>query len=255
MKSALIGYTGFVGGNIATQHSFNDLYNTKNIDNIDGREYDLVVSAATYAEMWRINQDPEGDLAQIHGLIRHLKNVKTKQFILISTVGVYKDPNGEDEDTVIDTRGLSPYGKHRYMLEQFVAENFNSLIIRLPGLFGKGLKKNAIYDLLNQNMVEKLHSKSQYQYYNLDNIWRDIVTALDKGLNLVNFATEPVTNKEVAEKCFSLHDFNQQPANTEPAHWDMHTKNAIFFSAAPPYLYDKKQVLADIKNFVEGFGK
>ena len=31
MKNILVGYTGFVGGNIAAKHHFDGLYNSKNI--------------------------------------------------------------------------------------------------------------------------------------------------------------------------------------------------------------------------------
>lgn len=250
MATALIGYTGFVGSNIAAQHTFDDLYNTSNIDDIDGKEYDLVVSAATYAEMWKINQDPEGDLAQINGLIEHLKNVKAKKFVLISTVGIYKNPNGADEDTPIELDGLTPYGTNRHHLEQFVAENFDALIVRLPGLFGKGLKKNVIFDLLNDNMVDRIHADGVYQYYNLGNIWKDIQTALDNDLKLVNFAVEPVSTREVAKEAFGL-DFDNKPEDVKPAFWDMHSKYAEIYGGSGQYLYSKQQSLQDIKTFVE----
>lgn len=250
MAHALIGYTGFVGGNINAQATFDDVYNTSNINDIDGKEYDLVVSAATYAEMWKINQDPEGDLAQINGLIGHLKNVKAKKLVLISTVGVYKNPNSSDEDTPIELEGLTPYGTNRHHLEQFVSENFDALIVRLPGLFGEGLKKNVIFDLLNNNMVEKIHSEGVYQYYNLGNIWKDIQVALDNELKLINFATEPVSTAEVAAYAFDKSDFKQEPEGVKPAFWDMHSKHAGLYGGTPPYLYDKQQVLNDIKTFV-----
>ncbi len=251
MSSALIGYTGFVGGNIAAQHDFTHKYNTKNINDIDGREFDLVVSAATYAEMWKINQDPEGDLAQINSLIEHLRTIKARQFVLISTVGIYKSPNGADEDTPIELDGLTPYGANRHVLEEFVRNNFEqSLIVRLPGLFGEGLKKNVIFDLLHDNMVEKIHSAGTYQYYNLGNIWKDIALALDAGLPLVNFATEPVRTDEVAAYCFGMENFDQAPEGVNPAFWDMHSKNAGLYGGTNPYLYSKQQVLDDIKLFV-----
>lgn len=254
MASALIGYTGFVGGNIASQHEFNDVYNTSNIHDIDGEEYDMVVSAATYAEMWKINQDPEGDLAQINSLIERLKLIKATKFILISTVGVYKNPNGSDEDTPIDTDGLTPYGKNRYHLEQFVSQNFDATIVRLPGLFGNGLKKNVIYDLMHKNMIEKIHHAGTYQYYNLGNIWQDISIALENELALVNFATEPVRTDEVADYCFGIKNFDQEPEGTKPAFWDMHSKHAELFGGRVPYLYDKQQILDGIKAFVQTNG-
>ncbi len=250
MKTALIGYTGFVGGNIAEQHKFDDVYNSSNIAEIEGKEYDLVVSAANRAEMWRINQEPEKDLAEINDYINHIKNVKIGKLVLISTVGVYKNPNGANEDTTIETDGLTPYGLNRYYLEQFCREAFDTTIVRLPGLFGKGLKKNVIFDLLNNNNVEKIHKDGVYQYYNLDNIWKDINVALDNGLEVVNLATPPVSTEEVAREAFGV-EFTNAPQDVKPAFWDMHSKYADVYSGEGTYLYTKQQVLADIKAFVD----
>ena len=36
-RSALIGYTGFVGSNLVRQHSFDAMFNSQNIDSISGR--------------------------------------------------------------------------------------------------------------------------------------------------------------------------------------------------------------------------
>lgn len=253
MKSALIGYTGFVGGNIDSQFTFDDKYNSANIADIEGKEYDLVVSAANRAEMWRINQEPEIDKAEIDKFISHIKKAKIVKLVLISTVGVYKNPNGADEDTEIETDGLLPYGANRYYLEQFCRDNFDTTIVRLPGLFGKGLKKNVIYDLLHNNMVENIHADGTYQYYNLDNIWRDIQTALDNNLKLVNLATPPVSTAEVAREAFGM-EFTNKPDGTTPAFWDMHSKYADVYGGEGNYLYTKAQELADIRAFVQQQG-
>lgn len=251
MKTAIIGYTGFVGGNINNQFEFIDKYNSRNIGEIEGKEYDLVVSAANRAEMWRINQEPEVDLAEIDEYIGHIKNAKIKKLVLVSTVGVYKDPNGADEDTPIDTNGLLPYGANRYYLEQFCQDNFDTTIIRLPGLFGKGLKKNVIYDLLYDNLVEKIHADGMYQYYNLSNIWKDIQIALDNNLPIVNLATPPVKTSKIAQTAFDIADFSNRPEGVTPAFWDMHSKYADIYGGEGNYLYSKQQELADIKAFVK----
>lgn len=252
MTNALIGYTGFVGGNIDAQGEFDDKYNTSNISDIDGKEYDLVVSAAAYAEVWRINQEAEQDLERINALLGHLKTVRAKQFVLISTVCVYKNPNGANEDTPLVTDDHYPYGVNRIYLETEIRKLFpNALIVRLPGLFGNGLKKNVIYDLAHDNMVEKIHADGVYQYYNLDNIWKDIQTALKNNLQTVNLATEPVSTREVAEYCFGMKGFDQQPEGVNPAFWDMQSKHAALFGGSGDYLYSKQQELDDIKAFVE----
>jgi hypothetical protein len=55
-----------------------------------------------------------------------------------------------DEETDIDTEGLLAYGLNRYRLECMVRERYpDALIVRLPGLFGRGIKKNFIYDYIN----------------------------------------------------------------------------------------------------------
>ena len=55
-----------------------------------------------------------------------------------------------DENSEIDTEGLHAYGYNRYQLELWVREKYpDALIIRLPGLFGKNIKKNFIYDFIN----------------------------------------------------------------------------------------------------------
>lgn len=250
MKSALIGYTGFVGGNIGKQNKFDDLYDSTNIADIEGKEYDLVVSAANRADMWRINQEPEIDLAEIREFIGHIAKAQIRKLVLISTVGVYKSPNGCDEDSPIETDGLLPYGLNRYHLENFCQDNFDTTIVRLPGLFGDGLKKNVIYDLLHDNNVDKIHKDGVYQYYNLDNIWKDIQIALDKNLPLVNLATPPVSTEEVAEYAFGI-VFTNAPTDVKPAFWDMHSKYADIYGGEGDYLYTKQQELDGIKQFVE----
>lgn len=250
MKTALIGYTGFVGGNLHAQYAFDDLYNSKNIQDIEGKEYDLVVSAANRAEMWRINQEPDIDKAEIDSFISHLGKAKIKKLVLVSTVGVYKNPNGANEDTQIDVDGLLPYGLNRYYLEQYCTDNFDTTIVRLPGLFGDGLKKNVIFDLLNDNNVEKIHADGVYQYYNLGNIWKDINIALSNGLALVNLATPPVSTEEVARVCFGI-EFTNRPEGATPGFWDMHSKYAHLYGGEANYLYSKNDELSDIKAFVE----
>jgi nucleoside-diphosphate-sugar epimerase len=75
--------------------------------------------------------------------LRTLKKFAQKKLVLISTADVYACPDAVDETTVIDETALHPYGKNRYYLEKWVADNSgNYHIVRLPGLFGDNLKKN-----------------------------------------------------------------------------------------------------------------
>ncbi|MBV8846006.1 MAG: NAD(P)-dependent oxidoreductase [Bryobacterales bacterium] len=247
MQAALIGASGFVGGNLP-HDLFKDLFRSTNIEDIKGKTYDLVVCAGAPAAKWKANQDPEGDLANLQRLTACLAEVNTKQFLLISTVDVYHTPVAVDEDTPIEPAKTQPYGKHRYFLETFVRDKFpHSSIVRLPGLFGRGLKKNIIFDLIHRNALHLSHADSYFQFYCLDHLWRDLAIPLRARMPLVNFATEPVQVRQMARECFG-EDFDNV-TNTPPARYDMRTKFAERFGAEGPYLYTAKQTFDEIRLF------
>lgn len=261
MNTALIGYTGFVGGNIlaksdgtnGTLSPFTDLYNTKNIDNINGKSYDLIVSAGAPAVVWYANQHPEEDMATLNALMEHLKTVTADTFVLISSVDVYPEQqrDGVTEDTPIDPTQNSPYGANRYVLEEFVKDHFaKHLIVRLPGLYGAGIKKNFIYDLITSNALEFTHADSMYQFYDLGNLSRDIHTALNAGISLLNIAVEPVQAAEMAKHVFGV-DYTNSPADKTPWHYNIQTTHADKFGKTGAYLYSKEESLAGIARFVQ----
>jgi nucleoside-diphosphate-sugar epimerase len=250
MPDALIGFTGFVGGNLRRQRPFDDLYRSTNIGELAGRSYNTIVCAGAPAEKWKANQDPDGDRAALATLRDALRDCQADEMILISTVDVYGRPIEVDEATPVDTQGLHPYGLHRYELERFARDHFpRVLIARLPGLFGKGLKKNIIYDFLNHNNVDRIHSQSVYQFYGLDRLWADLETARTAGLDLIHLTTEPVSVAEIARHAFGL-EFHQAPEGVAPARYDFRTRHAALYGASGRYLIDKAAILAAIREFV-----
>src|SRR5947209_1521880 len=102
MASALIGHTGFVGGNLARQRRFDEFYNSRNVEQIAGRAFDLVVCSGAPAEKWRANQNPEADRVCLDRLWSALRLVSARKVILISTIDVYAAPVGVDEADDVD---------------------------------------------------------------------------------------------------------------------------------------------------------
>lgn len=161
MNISLVGYTGFVGSNIAKKFKFNNLYNSKNIEEAFCTNPDLLIYSGVRAEKFLANNEPEKDLEIIKNAFNNIKKINPKQIVLISTIDVYKNAIEVNEDTQIDVEGLLPYGLNRYKLEKLVEENFeNHLIIRLPGLYGENIKKNFIYDLIN--VIPSLLNEQKY---------------------------------------------------------------------------------------------
>ncbi len=149
MKTSLVGCTGFVGGNLAQSHAFDNLYNSKNIAGAFGANNGLVVYAGMPAEKFTANADPAADFARAEEALCNLRRMKPEGVVLISTVDVYPRPVGVYEDSPAGGKGGEAYGRHRLALEGWVREEWpEALIVRLPGLFGKGLKKNFIFDML-----------------------------------------------------------------------------------------------------------
>ncbi|QQG47080.1 MAG: NAD(P)-dependent oxidoreductase [Candidatus Woesebacteria bacterium] len=250
MKSALIGYTGFVGSNLLSQYHFDDLYNSKNIEDIKGKKYDLIVSAATSALRWKANQEPKDDWKGIKKLLDNLSKVNTKKFILISTVDVYPNKVGINEDTKIKFLDLKEaYGKHRYKMELFIKRNFSDVtIIRCPQLYGDGLKKNFIYDLIFDNALDFTHKDTLMQFYHLKNIWRDIQIAIKNKIKLINFATESVTACQIAK--YSLNVNFKNITEKPPLVFDFRTKYGKLYGSKDEYIYHRSQILKEIKEFI-----
>lgn len=180
---ALVGYTGFVGSNLAAGCKFDGLYNSKNIKEAYGTNPDVLYYSGVPAAKFIANKFPDMDMAIMRGAVENIRKINPKKLVLISTVDVYKAPNGKDEDAVMDTEGLEAYGKNRLWLEGQVREICPDChIVRLPGLYGKNIKKNFIYDfinfipaLLNEKKMAELSAKEPVlkEYYSLrdDGFW------------------------------------------------------------------------------------
>ncbi len=152
-KIALVGYTGFVGSNLyaSAGSQIQGLYNSRNISEAYGTRPDLLIYAGLRAEKYLANSAPEKDMAAILQAEETIQKISPKRLVLISTIDVFKTPRNVDENSEIETEGLSAYGLNRYQLELWVRGNFpDALIIRLPALFGKNIKKNFIYDLIHR---------------------------------------------------------------------------------------------------------
>lgn len=246
--SALIGYTGFVGTTLLGQRNFTDLYRSTNINEIKNKRYDFVVAAAAPAKKWLANSKPFEDQKNIDKLIGTLSYLQAERFVLISTVDVFAQPIGVDEDTRIDIFDLQPYGYNRRRLELFVEEKFpNHLIVRLPGLVGRGLRKNIIYDFLNKNRVDQIESRNSFQFYPMSRLWKDIEIALNNNLKLIHLTAEPVTVAEVAKDAFGL-KFEQELENPL-VQYDFRTRYHSYWGAESPYQYSKHQSLDAIREY------
>ena len=247
---ALIGHTGFVGSTLKKQHHFAHTYRSTDIQNLEGKELDLIICAGAPAKKWLANQQPAEDRACIDKLTHILVTVKTKQFVLISTVDVFLQPLNVNESTEVEIEDLHPYGLHRFQLEQFVADQFPShLIVRLPGLVGPGLRKNIIFDLLHHNNLDKVDHRSVFQFYPMVNLWSDIQVALRSGLDLVHLTAEPCSVEQVSLDGFGRPFSN--PILPNPPYYDFRSLHATVFGGQDHYQYSRRESVQAIRAYAQ----
>lgn len=254
MQSALIGYTGFVGSNLLRQHHFDCKFNSKNFRELKDGSFGDVVCAGISAVKWKANKDPETDRANIQALQDVLLSVKAERFILISTIDVYAQHDGFDEDFDCSSLENHAYGNNRLAFEQFCQQQFpDCYIVRLPGLFGHELKKNIIYDLLTDNCLDMINPDSSFQFYSLGHLWEDIRKVVDAGVHLLNLFPEPVGTGDIIQRFFPEKSFGQNPA--QELHYCLHTKHANLWGKTGSYCYSREEILDDMQSFVETWPK
>lgn len=146
-RAALIGSTGFVGGVLSRDLHFDHAYASATIQRIAGETFDTVICAGAPAAMWRANADPDGDFRNLETLVEAMGRARIERLVLISTIAVLADPGEGADETTTNFETTAAYGRNRRWLEQALADQFPTLVVRLPALFGPGLKKNLLFDL------------------------------------------------------------------------------------------------------------
>lgn len=254
LRTALIGYTGFVGSNLLDAAPFDDLYNSSNIGDFAGRDYDLVVSAGNRADSHRINKHGAEDLAEIDALVDTLSTARIGTLVLISTVCVYPWGGAPDETTPLSNAGLTPYGANRLHQERRLSETFDTLIVRLPQLYGARLRKGVVYDLAHDYRVEHIDPEMAFQHYDVRRLWGDITKAREAGIRALNIATPPISNAALARDVFERDISGQTPPGAPSPFSRMYTRNmttthAALFGGADGYLQSPDEELAGLRDF------
>lgn len=248
MNDALIGYTGFVGSTLLRARSFDACFRSTDIDAIRGRRFGTIYCCGAPAEKWRANKDPQEDRARLATLTGALRDVEAERFVLISTIDVYPHPAAVDERSPIDESMSRPYGLHRFQLETFCANRFNTTVIRLPGLYGHGLKKNAIFDLLNDRPVDAIPGNARFQFYDVTRLHGDIERILAAGVTTANITSEPVAISDVATQVFGR-TMPMPPTPSAPA-YDVRSIHAGLVNGRDGYWFSALDVITGIKAFV-----
>lgn len=250
MENAIFGYTGLVGSYLTKFYKCENFYNSSNITESVNKNFNIIFISCIPAVKWLANKEPEHDYKTIENIENIFKTITANRVILISTIDVYDNiKNKSNEDTIIDINKNHTYGRNRYLFEQFIKSNFNNVFIfRLPALFGRGLKKNLIYDLLNQNNLNNINPNTYFQWYDLEWLKNDIDLCIDNNIYECNLFTEPLKTQKILEM---FPEYNLDPCDDHIFGYDVTTKFWKYFpDGYNGYIRDKEIVYNNLKKFI-----
>lgn len=250
MNDALIGYTGFVGKNVKKLHKFKYHFNSKNIKKIRNKKFNNIFCCGLPSLMWKANKFPSKDLKNILNLKADLSNVRCKKFILISSVEVYDHRFVSNEKKFFLKKKKLNYGFNRLVFEKFIEKNFPKiLILRMPVIYGKYLKKNILFDIINLKNLDKINLEDQLQFYNIKNIFKHINICKINNIKKINLISEPIKVKEIVKKLRPEALIQCKSDRQNKRTYNVKSIYSKFFNKKKNYIISKEKTLLDMKKF------
>lgn len=158
----IMGGNGFVGSAYARLcESLNLEYKIitrENFDDFIGKSCDLFINANGNSVKFLADREPVKEFdASVRSVVRSLNEIKSDKYVFLSSGDVYWDtkyPAYTDESQILDLQKASRYGLHKSLAETYVRNaHSRSLIMRMGGFVGPNMRKNAIFDMVNNAKV------------------------------------------------------------------------------------------------------
>jgi len=186
----LLGGEGFVGSALARSCRRRGLEHAvitrQNYAGFVGRPCRLLINANGNSKKYRARERPLDEFDDSVRTVRaSLIDFPADRYVYLSSCDVYADcssPLTTQEEQPPAVERQSPYGFHKYLAEQCVRHAARRwLILRLGGLVGPGLRKNAIFDILQGGPLW-LDPDSQLQFLHTDALADVLFTLLERGV-------------------------------------------------------------------------
>jgi len=257
-RATVVGSTGLIGSNLVHVLEKQEV-DVEQINSQTAQEdflrmgSDSLFIAAPSAVKWQANANPAGDSASIERLIGNLALLHPQEAILFSTVDVYKNKEGCDESET-SFENLEPYGKNRRYFELACSTLFQNLkIIRLPALIGPGLKKNVLFDLVHKKNLGSINTDSEYQWFDLSNLFPAIEIIRSNQVSTINFISEPIKVSQMIQVVFPemLNEENLfDSSNSASSIYDCKSLFANYWRPEnTTYMFTKKEIFLSMKKY------
>ncbi|MEX0811995.1 MAG: NAD(P)-dependent oxidoreductase [Chitinophagales bacterium] len=172
-KIAVIGAAGFVGSALMKALKEKGRYNVvpvvrNDYEQLKQDQYDLIIHTAMPSRRWWALNNPLDDFEASVGLTADIAYTwNYNKIALISSVSAR-------------VQREHPYGRHKHLAEELLLNaGDENLIFRLGGLYGEGLDKGVIFDMINGNQVF-MTADSAFNYIDTYVAAKLMVDRLDK---------------------------------------------------------------------------
>ena len=135
--------------------------------------------------------------ASVRSVRASLEDFPADLYVFLSSCDVYPDcssPLTTDETMPLPVGAQSPYGFHKYLAEECVRHRARKwLVVRCGGFVGRGLKKNAVFDVLHGGPLW-LDPASELQFVDTAAAAAIVMELADRGISneTVNLAGQGV---------------------------------------------------------------
>lgn len=219
----IVGSNGLIGSYLKEVVTCTHEFNSDNISDVSKYAFDTLYVTAPTGNRLLANADPKHDFQNIQRLYEEISRTKINQLIIIGTVDSILRPN-------------LPYGSNRLWLEENLSRIFNTHTLRLSSLIHSRITKNVLYDLKHQQYLEHINLNSKIQWYDLNNLAKDIHFSMISNQRKRNLVSEPIYNREIVERFFP--DLKLESKETVNQSID-------------PYSYSKEEIFQSMKTYLD----
>ena len=256
----IVGENGFVGSALVKHFSSIENFNVHsvnrhNFDKCDEKfiNADIVINASGNSKKFLALDDPIIDLEQSLSItINVLSKINLDKCLLvqISSVDVYHsnfDLDNTCEDRKIEFDKLSNYEASKFLSEKVVMKYAKSwLIFRLSGMVGENMKKNAIFDLINNKEIW-IHPETSLQYIDTEEVSKIVSHVIDRNFknDIFNISGKGSISIDDISKKLSI-DYNcRTNLDQKPFHMEINTEKVGKF-------YNIRSSMSYVKEFISG---
>lgn len=234
----------------------------ENIKKINPKQLVLISTVDVYPNPIAVDENTEIDLetVQPYGKNRlYLENWVASNFedyLIVRLPGLFG--TNIKKNFIFDLISIIPSMLNETKYQELKSHNWivNNYTLQDNGFYKLNSLETSERQILKQQFLDLgfsalnfTDSRGSFQFYNLKNLWNDILLAQKAGIKKLNLATEPIVVNEIYKAVYGK-DFENELNNPVP-NYDFYTVHGELFQNQGNYISSKQEVLLDIVNFIK----